>query len=120
MRSLGVPGAHRHAGGGPDTPNQQGLRWSIVAIVAGTAADAQSSWGRLELHPVLRGPNGRFGGRALAIKGAVADGGILAQWFMLRGRPRAATSAAIGNFGAAAILGGFSVHNNRLGVRVGR
>ena len=47
---------------------------SIAAMVAGSVADAKTSWGLHELNPVLRGADGRFGMRAVEIKAAVTGG----------------------------------------------
>ena len=92
------------------------LWWaSVAAVVAGSAVDAQSSWGRQELNPVLRGANGEFGMKAVAIKAAIAGGVVGAQYLMLRKNPGAAKYAAIANFGMAGAFAGVAVynHNNR-------
>lgn len=90
------------------------LWWaSVVAVVAGSAVDAHSSWGRQELNPLLRGANGEFGMKAVAIKAAIAGGVVGAQYLMLRKNPHAAKYAAIANFGMAGAFGGVAVYNHR-------
>ncbi len=92
------------------------LWWaSVAAVVAGSALDAHSSWGRQELNPVLRGANGEFGMKAVAIKAAIAGGVVGAQYLMLRKNPHAARYAAIANFGMAGVFGGVAVYNHRNG-----
>jgi hypothetical protein len=98
-------------------PERKGLGrlwWaSVAAVVAGSAVDAHSSWGRQELNPVLRGANGEFGMKAVAIKAAIAGGVVGAQYLMLRKNPHAAKYAAIANFGMAGVFGGVAVYNHR-------
>lgn len=92
------------------------LWWaSVAAVVAGSAADAHSSWGRQELNPLLRGANGEFGMKAVGIKAAIASGVIGVQYLMLRKNPHAAKYAAIANFGMAGAFGGVAVYNHRNG-----
>lgn len=89
------------------------LWWSsVVAVVAGSALDAHSSWGRQELNPVLRGANGEFGMKAVAIKAAIAGGVVGAQYLMLRKNPGAAKHAAIANFAMAGVFGGVAYYNH--------
>jgi hypothetical protein len=86
---------------------------SITAMNVASLLDARSSWGRVEVNPLLRGSDGRFGAQGLAVKSAVVGGVCLFQWLVLRrhpgaGKPFAAVNAAMtGAFAAAA------VHNSR-------
>lgn len=90
------------------------LWWaSVAAVVAGSAVDAHSSWGRQELNPLLRGANGEFGMKAVAIKAAIAGGVVGAQYLMLRKNPHAARYAAIANFSMAGAFAGVAVYNHR-------
>jgi hypothetical protein len=89
-------------------------RWwktSLAVLAAATAVDAHSSWGRLEANPALRGPNGRFGTKGLAIKGMVLGGVVGAQYFLLRNQPKAEKYAAITNFALSGVLAGVAVSN---------
>jgi hypothetical protein len=73
-------------------------------VIGASVFDAQSSWGRQELNPALRGPNGEFGARGVAMKAAIAGGVVTAQYFLLRKHSGAAKYAAITNFGMASLL----------------
>lgn len=82
---------------------RRGRFWkaSVVALAGATAADAASSVGRIELNPVLRSADGRFGARGIAIKAAISGGAVFAQWLLLRKNPEAEKYAATANFLAA-------------------
>jgi hypothetical protein len=99
-----------------DRAQRQGLGklwWSsVAAVVAGSALDAHSSWGRQELNPVLRGANGEFGMRAVAIKAAIAGGVVGVQYLLLRKNPGAAGHAAVANFAMAGVFGGVAYYNH--------
>jgi hypothetical protein len=86
-------------------------RISVVALAASSSADAWSSYGRHEMNPLLRSPDGRFSGKAIGIKAAIAGSGVVAQWLMLRHRPESAKAAALTNFGMAGIFTGVAVRN---------
>lgn len=66
----------------------RGARWfwrmSQVALVAGSAIDAHSSYGKRELNPILKGSDGRFDGRSTLIKSAITGGMILWQELQIR------------------------------------
>lgn len=88
------------------------LWWvALTALAAASAADAHSSWGRPERNALLRGPDGRFGARALGIKLGVVGAAGLAQWLALRYRPRWEGSLAALNFTLAAWTGGVGASN---------
>lgn len=88
-------------------------RVSQAILVAGNAADAHSSWGRLELNPILAGPNGRFGARGVSIKAAVAVGWLVTQELMTRKDRRPRKAFAIANTAGGVFLGGVAVRNHR-------
>jgi len=95
-------------------------RWwvvSVAALVAVNVLDAHSSWGRVEVNPMLRSRDGRFGGRAVAIKGGVTAGMVVIEALAMRRRPGVASGCALVNFGAAGALGAAAAHNYRLGGR---
>jgi hypothetical protein len=83
---------------------------SMAAVVAGTAADAASSWGKLESNSLLASSNGAFGAKGLALKGAFAAAIIVPEIF-LRKHKELRTSFIVGNFGEASIFGGAVIHN---------
>jgi hypothetical protein len=88
---------------------------SLVALVAATAADMQSSVGRHEANPLLRSPNGQFQARGFAIKAAITGGAVAAQWLLLKNNPQADKYAAVANFGMAGVFTSAAIHNH--GVR---
>src|ERR1700730_3189288 len=65
--------------------------WRISAAVLGavTIADMQSSVGRQEANPFLASPNGQFGGRGMALKGAGIGAMLGVQYLMVRKHPHA-------------------------------
>lgn len=85
---------------------------SVGAMIGASFFDAHSSWGRQELNPVLRGTNGEFGAKGIALKVGIASGVAIAQYFLLRKNPGAEKSMAIGNFGMAGVFGAIAVYNH--------
>lgn len=83
------------------------FKWSVVANVAGTGADAASSWGGQELNPVL-GPS--FGGKALMLKGAVAAGVFGIEWVIVK-KTHSKKAVTLMNFAQAGLFGGAAIHN---------
>jgi hypothetical protein len=57
---------------------------SLVALAAGSAADAHSSWGLRETNPFLRGADGRFNHRGLGLKIGLAGGVAVTQYLLMR------------------------------------
>jgi hypothetical protein len=89
------------------------LWWaSVAAVVAGSAVDAHSSWGRQELNPLLRGAGGEFGMKAVAIKAAITGGVVGVQYLLLKKNPGGARHAAIANFAMAGVFGGVAYYNH--------
>lgn len=88
-------------------------QWSCAALIAGQAADIASSYGHFESNPLLRGPDGRFGPRGMAIKVGVTGGVVLTQWLILRRYPKYASVLAGINFGAAAVTTTVAIGNWR-------
>ncbi len=87
-------------------------KWSAAALVAGASADVASSYGRVELNPLLRGPDGRFGARGVVLRSGIVTGAILTSWAVLRRCPRSKAPVVM-NFAVGAGLGGVSVRNWR-------
>ena len=91
------------------------LLWlaSIGAYIAGTTADAYTSYGKYESNQALRGTDGRFGARGVSIKAAIAGGMILTEVLMRkdRGVRRVATWV---NFGSAGLYGAAAAHNGSI------
>ena len=87
---------------------------SVAGLVAANVLDAHSSWGRVEVNPMLRSRDGRFGGRAIAFKAGVTAGVVLIEALSMRRRPDLTSGCALVNFGAAGALGAAAAHNYRL------
>lgn len=78
---------------------QHVYRASVATVGACAAADAASSWGRVEMNPILADHQRRFGVRGVAIKAGITGIWLGAQW-LTRGKDRRAW--AVGNWGMAA------------------
>lgn len=85
--------------------------WSAAAFAASAVADAASSRGRYELNPVLRGPDGHFGAKGMAIKFSMTGAILAGQWLLLRKHPGQAQTATWANFGAAGLTGAAAGRN---------
>lgn len=90
-------------------------KWTAAALVAGTAADAASSYGRFEANPLLRGRDGRFGSRGIAIKIGAAGGTLLIERLIIRKNRRAARAFGFVNLAGAGTFGAVAVRNWRVG-----
>ncbi len=83
---------------------------SIFAMVAGTTADAVSSWHKRESNGLLASSNGAFGPKGVAIKAGIAAG-ILTPQIILRKHRDWQITFALGNFAEAGIFTGATIHN---------
>lgn len=77
---------------------------SVATLAAATAVDGHSSWGRIEVNPVLRGGDGRFGSRGVAIKALVFTATAGVQHLLLKKHPQAEKPGIVTNFGLAGVL----------------
>lgn len=80
-------------------------------MVAGTTADAASSWGKIEGNPLL-GRNVKFGAGSLAIKLGLTAGFLVPQ-LACRHRLSRRTLTIV-NFGEAGLWAGAAGHNWRV------
>lgn len=55
-------------------PDMKSVRASLLFYTSASALDAWSSWGRLERNALLRGENGRFGAKGIAVKAGIVGG----------------------------------------------
>lgn len=83
---------------------------SLAAVGASTSMDAATSWGKFEGNSVLASTDGRFGGKGLALKAALAGGIILPQVLLRRHRDLRKTFT-LANLGAAALFSTATIHN---------
>jgi hypothetical protein len=91
-------------------------RWwiaSMFAVGGATAADAATSWGKLESNSILASKNGTFGMKGVEIKAALAAG-ILVPQILLRKHTELRRTFLIGNTGAAVLFTTAAVHNTRI------
>jgi hypothetical protein len=91
--------------------------WKVsAATLAGASAlDIASSWGRCcERNPLLSSVDGRFGGRALAVKSTALGGQLLMQYLVVRKSPKLARVLGYVNFGGAGVLTGVAIRNFRI------
>ena len=95
-------------------PQQITYKLSLATLATGTALDAASSWGKYELNSVLRGADGRFGRRGLAVKGGVTVGLVALQYVMVRKCPRSRRFFSVVNFSMGAAYGGIAARNWRV------
>jgi hypothetical protein len=89
-------------------------KWTAAAMVAGSAADAMSSYGQLEANPALRGADGRFGAKAIGLKLGVAGGTLLVERIILRKDPRAGVAIGVANLASAGTFGALAARNWRM------
>jgi len=87
---------------------------SVVTLLAATAADFATSWGRRELNPMLNGGGAMFGGHAAAVKAGTVGVSLTLQWLTLRHNPNAYRGLAYTNFAVAGAMGGVAAHNASL------
>lgn len=85
-------------------------RVSQVMLAAGDAADATSSWGKIEANPLVRSGQ-RFSYGSLTIKMLALGGGLAAQRYIVRKAPSKTRLFATANLAAAGMLGIVADHN---------
>ncbi len=84
---------------------------SLTAMIAANVVDSHSSWGYPERNGLLRGSDGTFGSRAVAIKSGMIGGIAALEWLLTRGRGRGRGMVAIMNFGASAAITTVAIRN---------
>jgi len=97
-----------------ESPNVDLRLWKVSAatLAATSALDVLSSWGKCcERNRLLASSDGRFGGRALAIKSGALGGQLLLQYFVVRRSPKLAKVLGFVNFAGAGAVTAVAVHN---------
>lgn len=89
-------------------------RWSAAALTVGGTLDIVSSYGKVELNPLWRSSNGRFGMRGTALRTGVIGGTLLLQRPLLR-NPSNRRSITVANFVVGGLLTGLAVRNFGIG-----
>ena len=95
-----------------DKPSRWRAVWRVSqAMLAGAdAADAASSWGKIEANPLVRSGQ-TFSYGSLAIKLGALGAGMAAQHFIVSKAPNKTPLFATTNLAAAALLGVVAEHN---------
>ncbi len=92
----------------------RGWKVSAAAVLAASAFDCQSSWGRLELNPLLRGSDGRFGAKGAGIKLGITAGSLFLEYALARKLPKAEKVGVVTNGLMAGVLTSVAVYNKKL------
>lgn len=86
--------------------------WASVAIAAASFMDMHSSWGKREMNPMLRGPDGRFRAGGVVIKASLLGTSCGLQWLLLKKEPQLKNTLLSGiNVGLAAWWTAAAAHN---------
>jgi hypothetical protein len=95
-----------------DRPSRWRAVWHVsqVMLAGADAADAASSWGKIEANPLVRSGQ-TFSYGSLAIKLAALSAGMAAQHYILRKAPNKTPLFATANLAAAVALGVVAEHN---------
>lgn len=84
---------------------------SLVPVVASQSLDIASSYGMVERNPLLAGPDGRFGTKALGIKLGTTAAIVSVEYLIVKKWPGSARILSKVNWGTSALTTGFAVHN---------
>ncbi|MFZ0593634.1 MAG: hypothetical protein WAM39_24455 [Bryobacteraceae bacterium] len=87
---------------------------SIATMLAATAFDAASSWGKSEQNPLLESSNGTFGAKGLAVKASLAGVSLVPQLIFRKNKDLRKIFTII-NFGDTAMFTAIASHN--LGIK---
>ena len=84
-----------------------------IVLVGASMFDASSSVGKTELNPLLA-QHGQFTAGSAGVKMGIVSASLLAQYWLEKRHPGAATPFAIGNAVTAGVLTGAAIHNLNL------
>ncbi len=87
---------------------------SIATMLASTAFDAASSWGKSEQNPLLQSSNGTFGAKGVAVKASLAGVSLVPQLIFRKNKELRKIFTII-NFGDTAMFTAIASHN--LGIK---
>jgi hypothetical protein len=97
--------AERHA---------QALRaWkrSLIPLAATQTLDITSSFGMRERNPLLAGPDGRFGTKAVSIKAATTAAMVGVEYLLVKRWPASARALSKLNWASSILTGSVAAHN---------
>jgi hypothetical protein len=86
---------------------------SMLAMVAASALDAGTAWGKRERNGLLASSDGTFGAKGVSIKVA-AGGAIIIPEILFRKSKHLRTKFTVGNFAEAAVFTGIAIHNSQI------
>lgn len=91
-------------------------KWSAAAYASSQVFDSATSWGYVEANPRLRSEDGRFGGKAVAIKSVYTGGLIMLQWYLVKKHPLSKSVKVFAsiNFGLAGAGAAVGIRNLRM------
>jgi hypothetical protein len=94
------------------TDRKAKLVWkiSIAALVTASAMDAATSMGKYEGNGLLRGSDGKFGGKGIALKAGIAGITLIPQ-LLLRNHENLRKPFTIANFAQAGMYSAIAIHN---------
>ncbi|MBX9603845.1 MAG: hypothetical protein K2X35_22755 [Bryobacteraceae bacterium] len=98
----------------PDMHTNLPKSWqmSVLAVVAAQAGDSVSSWGAVELNPVLAPrPGMRFDGRAAGVKFGIIGALLLTEYVIVRRNPERSKRFTRLNWGLAAVTSAIAARN---------
>lgn len=83
---------------------------SMLAMVAASGLDAETSWGKQEANGLLASSNGTFGAKGVSIKAGVAAAIVIPQ-ILFRKHKDLRVKFAVANFAGAGVFTGVAIHN---------
>lgn len=90
---------------------ERAWKWSLAPLFASQALDTVSSYGAVELNPLLADHRGAFGMKATTIKLGVAGAFVGVQYLVVKSHPRAARVFSKLNWVTAILTTGLAAHN---------
>ncbi len=84
---------------------------SLIPLAVSQGLDIASSYGMRELNPGLAGADGRFGMKAVAIKGGATAAIVGVEYLLAKKYPKAARVLSKLNWSSSVLTSAFAVHN---------
>lgn len=84
---------------------------SLIPLVATQSLDIASSYGMREVNPLLAGPDGQFGSKAVAIKVGTTAAIIGVEYLIVKKWPSSGKILSKVNWGTSALTGAIAAHN---------
>lgn len=94
-----------------DAEGYRAWKRSLIPVAVSQSLDVASSYGMRELNPMLAGSDGRFGMRAVAIKGGAMAGIVGIEYLIVKKWPGSARVLSKLNWSSSILTTTFAVHN---------